>query len=81
MKKDYQLSMLSPGEIVIPNEKESTRRKNLKNENILKKQIIDDIRHGRVSNFNEGGVVTDEYTEAVNRDKQKRKEEHTKKRF
>lgn len=53
----YGLSMLSPGEIVIPNPLASTRRKNLAGEKREKSRIMKAIKGGRFSHNAEGTIA------------------------
>jgi cell wall-associated NlpC family hydrolase len=59
--KKYQMAMLSPGEMVIPNPDEKTRKENLKQENKTKNKILDvlnnrDLRASDIGNYAEGTV-------------------------
>ena len=54
----YGLTMLSPGEIVIPNPLAKTRKKNLIEENKEKARIIKALKGGNISNHAQGTVNT-----------------------
>ena len=55
--RNYGLSMLSPGEIVIPNPTEAMRKKNLAGEKKEKSRILQALKGGNISHHAEGTVI------------------------
>lgn len=53
----YGLTMLSPGEIVIPNPTEAMRKKNLAGEKKEKSRILQALKGGNISHHAEGTVI------------------------